>query len=293
MTIDQGHATLAVMRCGDESLHPGWSGEGRRFDLGVSYFGDDSTRDFPEADYIHRGKGGKWEGLLDFFREFPEVIEKYDYFWLPDEDISTDVDTVNALCRIASDYSLEVCQPSLDVNSYYSYLITLRHPSFKLRYTNFVEIMMPFISRAVLKEMLPMFENKRAGFGLDFVFPLVAAKVSGDGERSTAIIDCISVCHTRPVGGPLHKMIEQAGGPTPLDELRMVMEGLDVPRKASGYGIAVPRVRVSSGWDRRGTLRRGIGIVPTIVLDLLFRAPNRATGINGVAVVKHALKTVL
>jgi hypothetical protein len=153
--------------------------------------------------------------------------------------------------------------------------------------------MMPFLSRAVLKEVLPMFANQRAGFGLDFVFPIVAEKIADASGKSTAIIDSISVCHTRPVGGPLHKMIKDAGGPTPLDELRAVVDGLDVPRKSSGYGIAVPRIRILSGVDRHGKFRRGLGIVPTIVIDLLFRERNRATGVRAIWVLKHAFKTIL
>jgi hypothetical protein len=289
----KGCSALAVVRCGDASLHQSWSGAGRDFDIGVSYFGDDLTREFPEARYVHRAKGGKWEGLFGFFKKFPATIEQYDYFWLAEDDILSDVDTINALCQIAVDYNLEVCQPSLDTNSFYSYLITLRHSSFLLRYTNFVEIMAPLITRAVLQEMLPMFEHLRIGFGLDFVFPVVASKISGHADRCTAIIDSVSVCHTRPVGGPQHKMIKQAGGPSPLDELRAVVEGLDIPRKSSGYGVAVPRIRVLSGWDRRGKFRHGIGMIPDIIFDLLLKERNKARGVSVVPVVKHALKTIL
>lgn len=61
---------LAVVRCGDSSLHRNWVMGRRHFDVGVSYYGSDSAAEFPEADYVHRCKGGKWDGLFLFFEQF-------------------------------------------------------------------------------------------------------------------------------------------------------------------------------------------------------------------------------
>ena len=42
---------LAVVRCGDKSLHREWACASPMFDVAVSYFGADAARDFPEARY--------------------------------------------------------------------------------------------------------------------------------------------------------------------------------------------------------------------------------------------------
>ena len=39
------------------------------------------------ADYFLATKGGKWEGLHEFFAQHPKLLEKYDWIWLPDDDI--------------------------------------------------------------------------------------------------------------------------------------------------------------------------------------------------------------
>jgi hypothetical protein len=287
---DSGKSTLAVVRCSDSSLHPNWSGDGRRFDIGISYFGDDCAKDFREARFVHRAKGGKWDGLFAFFKQFPEVIGEYDYFWLPDDDISAEVDAVNKLIAIAAEQKLEVLQPSLDDNSYYSHIITLKHRNFTLRYTNFVEIMAPLISRAVLERTLPLIESTRSGFGIDFVWPKLAAEISGDAIRGMAIVDSVSVCHTRPVGGSLHKMMNKVGGRSVIDEMAIALERVGGARDASINGVPVPRIRILSGLDRSGNYRRGLGLVPMIATDLLAANANKVQPINRLAVLRHALK---
>ena len=64
-----------------------------------------------------------------------------------------------------------------------------------MRYTDFVEIMAPCFSRDFLKQMLPSFNEKIYSSGLDILWP---TKVT-DWTR-IAIIDAVTVCHTRPVG---------------------------------------------------------------------------------------------
>ena len=146
---------LAVVRCGDKSLHAQWATPSPLFDVAVSYFGPDAERPFPEAAYVHRGVGGKWDGLYAFFQAFPETVGRYDYYWFPDDDIAASAADVEAMIRAGERYALDLFQPSLDRASYFSHLITLNHPSFALRYTNFVEIMVPVLSARLLAKALP------------------------------------------------------------------------------------------------------------------------------------------
>jgi hypothetical protein len=285
------HNTLAVVRCGDASLHYSWSGEGRRFDIGISYFGDDAEKTFPEARFVHRCKGGKWDGLYSFFGQFPDCVKEYEYFWFPDDDIAADVEAVNRLIEIREEHKLVVCQPSLDDHSYWSHLITLRHPRFILRHTNFVEIMVPLISRAILQRTLPMIENTRSGFGMDFVWPKMAADITG-GVLSSAIVDSVCVRHTRPVGGSLHKMMQKIDGHSVLDEMRIALEGVDHTRGAVINGITVPRIRILSGLDRTGKYRRGLNLVWAVAADLLAANANNVQSIRRMAAIRHALKTL-
>jgi hypothetical protein len=80
-------------------------------------------------------KGGKWEGLHAFFAEHPGILNLYDWVWLPDDDIDTTATTINSLFDLMDEQRLDLAQPSLSWDSYYTYFATLNNPRFKLRYT--------------------------------------------------------------------------------------------------------------------------------------------------------------
>ncbi|MBZ5762950.1 hypothetical protein LAV84_25750 [Rhizobium sp. VS19-DR104.2] len=283
--------TLAVVRCGDQSLHGSWCGEGRQFDVAVSYFGSDETKLFPEANYVHRGKGGKWDGIYGFFKEHPETLTIYEYFWFPDDDIRATTSDVNRLFAAGRSHGLLVYQPSLDRNSYYSHLITLQHPSFDLRYSNFVEIMVPVLSRAILAETLESLKDSKSGFGMDFVWPKLAVELSGKLE-SVAILDSVTVCHTRPVGGKLHQLIKKVGGNTANDDLVSTLGRTRMKRDSLINGVAVPRIRVLSGVDISGVHLSGPRLSMRIAGDLIGRYRNAVQPVYLTAAVRHALKSL-
>jgi hypothetical protein len=196
--------SLIVVRCGDESLHKAWIGSERNWDLAVSYFGAREERDFPEANYIHRCNWGKWNGLFAFFQAYPETLERYDYFWLPDDDIEASCEQITAMFQSMKTQEFELAQPSLSNGSYLSHLLTLNNPFFLYRRVNFVELMVPVFSRAFLVKTLPLFELTRSGFGMDYVWN----RFTTDPISKVAILDHVQVKHTRPVGGALHTMLK-------------------------------------------------------------------------------------
>lgn len=242
---------LVVLRCGDQSLHPNWVSGPRGFDLAVSYFGGDAERPFPEAAFVHRYKGGKWDGLADFFRSFPELLGQYDYFWLPDDDILTDAAAIDRLFAAVAAARLELAQPSLTPESYLSHLLTLTNPAFDYRLVNFVELMAPVLSPRLLAKVLPLFGCSRSGFGIDYVWQRFTAAP----ERDVAIIDSVAVTHTRAVGGALHRMIRDAGHLSPQQEEELFL---------APYG-AINRTRVTFGGKlRHGLFIRGRHLASTI-----------------------------
>lgn len=283
---------LAVVRCGDNSCHSSWSAGERNFDLAVSYYGNDATKTFPEAAYVHRKKGGKWDGLWSFFQTFPEVIRKYEYFWLPDDDIVASVDAINRLFLIGAEKNLHLFQPSLDDQSYYSHIITLKHPSFWIRYTNFVEIMVPVLSNAMLRQTLPTFKDTLSGFGMDFVWPRLAANLSTEPASCTAIIDAVSVCHSRPVGGNLHNELRNVAGKTAMDEWAYYSPHNKRWGGASINGMPVPRIRIIAGCRSDGRLVRGVGLAADVYRDLIKGPRNRVQPFTKFAAIKHAMKSL-
>ena len=203
---------LVIVRAGDESLHERWLGQPshRQWDLAISSFGEKAAA-ADQAVFVHKQAGAKWPGLVATMNAYRDTVDRYEYVWMPDDDIECDVDSVNRLFETVAEHELELAQPALTPDSHFSHTITLRHANFALRFTNLVELMVPIFSREFLQRVLPTMSDAISGWGLDGVWP----QMSSLGR--VAIIDNVSVRHTRPVGGPNYKHSE-AGGLSPESE---------------------------------------------------------------------------
>lgn len=150
-----------------------------------------------QAVICHEYAGGKWQGIFDFFAKNPDCLEDYDYFFFPDDDIETTAQTVLEFFRIATENKLELAQPALKVDSYFSHIITLARSDSLLRSTNFVELMIPLMTRSVLRQALPLFENTVYGWGLDRLW----SNFAENPQTGVAIVDAVPVGHYRPLAG--------------------------------------------------------------------------------------------
>ena len=200
---------LVICCAGDNSLHYSWIREPdiKNFDLLVVYFGDEPSKWEDTSDYYFKAKGLKWELVSNIFKDNEDLFDKYDYIWVPDDDIYTDTQTINALFNIVSRYQLDLAQPSLHPSSYIALSITRQRPKYFMRYTNIIEIMMPLFSHRAFFELSPTFLESRSMWGMDWVWP--AMLNPGFKNNNISIIDFISVLHTKPVnrqGGFYQKM---------------------------------------------------------------------------------------
>ncbi len=232
---------VVVVRAGEASLHRKWlEGANRSWDLVVSWYGVAPYERVADETVV-RIAGGKGDGLAATFAALPELVARYDYFWLPDDDIDTDGATIATLFDIACEERLAVCQPALTHDSYNSYLHTLQSPSFRLRYTSFVEVMVPCLSRERLLRVLPYFERNPSAFGVDWIW----TRLDPDNSRRAAIVDAVAVRHTRPVGVFLHERIRRRGEDPAAREREIL----------AAFGIAQP----DTGFACYGGRRRGSG----------------------------------
>jgi hypothetical protein len=222
---------LVVVRAGGKSLHPHWlAGEGdRNWDLVVSYFGEDPEL-FKDADVTRiDGKGTKWQGLHELFTRHRELVANYEYILLPDDDLMASKVDFNHLFDICGARGLEVCQPALTWNSFYSHLITLRNTSTRLRYTNYVETMTPCLSRPILQKSICYFDKTLSGWGLEWAWAKLA------GTMKLAIVDEVAVRHTRPIGGPNYEALREKKI-SPWDEMRDLCRHLSLEPVIETYG---------------------------------------------------------
>jgi hypothetical protein len=197
---------LALFRTGASSLHPSAVERlaEQNFDYALSHFGDNEPP-AKGAVFVHHQKGAKWPGLEQTLLAHWDTIQKYQYVWLPDDDLLCVPEDVSRMFAICDDLKLELAQPALTRDSYHTHIITLQHPSFQLRFTNFVEIMAPIMSIEMLKRVFHTLAGNISGYGLDTLWP----RMSQVGR--IAIIDDTPVKHTRPVGGPNYAFSKKAG----------------------------------------------------------------------------------
>ncbi|MGD0562111.1 MAG: hypothetical protein ABSA66_03390 [Roseiarcus sp.] len=204
----QVRKNLVVVRAGKNSLHPRWlNGEqGRNWDLVVSLYDPDARFQHPDDVVVVARRGGKWDGLHAFFANC-DILSRYDYIWLPDDDIETSASAINAIFDDMRRHALDAAQPSLTRNSYFSFFALTSCPGYLIRYTNFIETMAPCLKSSVLQAVLADFEGSMSGFGLDYIW----CRLSHDNRFKAAILDHIAVRHTRPVGGSLRGVMEKSG----------------------------------------------------------------------------------
>lgn len=194
---------LIILRAGDASLHRGWIADGARdFDLLISYYGQQPDLHKEDADHYEMRRGPKWSCIADLLRENPELIQQYEAFWFPDDDLSASTETLNRMFALFHGFNLALAQPALTADSYYSWSTLLQKPEYVMRHVGFVEVMAPLFERQALRACVSTFGESRSGWGLDWVWPTLAGKGRDD---AIAILDATPVKHTRPLGGDLYR----------------------------------------------------------------------------------------
>ena len=196
---NQKRTNLVVVRLGDDfSLHREWlenQKNNRSWDLMISYYGKNPENvDLQESEYFDHRTGQKWPAIGEIYRE--GFFQDYSMVWFPDNDIKTTCENINLMFALHKIFDLELSQPALTENSYISHDITRVCSDSVLRYTNFVEIMVPLFSKNALEKCAESFSAPGMAWGLDYVWP----KLLDNPLRKIAILDCLAVCHTRPQG---------------------------------------------------------------------------------------------
>jgi Protein of unknown function (DUF707) len=257
---------LVIVRAGNNSLHPEWlkGMEDRSWDLVINYYGDDPTIYRDNGATRIDSKGPKWPALHALFTANPNFLRDYSNIWLPDDDLLTKTTQINQLFHVFNTYALQVAQPALTWNSYFGHLTTLKNIHFKIRFTNYVEVMAPCFSAQTLAKALPLLNVNLSGWGLDFVW----TKLVDHPEREIAIIDSVTVQHTRPVGGPNYKMLRE-NGVSPWDELRNFCKenGLDEEPIILTYSAVCRNDTLMNARDqpRQFTVKAISGYVPALL----------------------------
>jgi len=178
-------------------LHDRWllGAQPRLFDLVVSEWQPTGVPTGGDGVTVVSAPGPRNDGYARYFAQNPQIFDQYASIALIDDDVLIDTDGINACFTLGEDHGLELWQPSLTWDSYFSYAFTLHNPLFELRFCNFVEMMCPFFSSRLLRLAAPTFS---LGYlvGIDTLW----TRLLEDGALKYAVIDAVSATHTRPIG---------------------------------------------------------------------------------------------
>jgi len=231
---------LVVVRAGAKSLHPQWLGApgfARNWDLQLSAYGD-------RTDALAHGdlptvvdQGTKWDSLVRHFRAHPEILDRYDYVMLADDDVLMKGQDINRLFEMSAAHGLMVSQFALSRDSWITYPALMHCPGYTLRYTNHIDCMAPCIQSAYLKTLLPFIEKYSCGWGADHTW----AMLMDDPPYRCAIVDEMTMVHTRKFQtGTLHRTFARLGA-DPLEEVRTVIALFDnFPGANINYAALLP-----------------------------------------------------
>ena len=196
---------LIILRAGSNSIHVNWPiirTNRNLFDILIIGYGDSSSivnNINGEIYPILMADGAKYKGISHYIDIIEDLLPYYSYVWFPDDDISFDEDFIERLLEFLerSDELIACFQPSLSLDSYWSHPITLRHSCAIYRETTFVEMMTPVFRSRYLPLLFWTFDINCSGWGIEYLWFDILRRRS----LKLAIIDTVTVKHTRPVGG--------------------------------------------------------------------------------------------
>ena len=174
----------------DHVIHDWVQGEAR-FDLALLDYTAEGVKNPPATRYYQQLRGFKWHMLADFL---PEVMDQYDYFWFPDDDIVTTTADINRMFDVFAAGPYVLAQPALTHNSFYTWRALLQKGK-GYRRVSHVEVMCPLMTRATLKKLLATFKENESSWGYDLAWTELL------NRKSIGVLDQVAVWHSKPVGG--------------------------------------------------------------------------------------------
>lgn len=237
---------LVCVRIGNDSAFEAWfrPEQPRSWDLFLSYYRAPEGPLRHHAEFVSHGGLSKFSAVKRLCEEHPHLFQRYFAIWIVDDDIDIDFASVDRLFTEMTQFGLALVQPSLSRDSYFYWKITLNEPESRLRYTDFVEVMMPAFSQAAFQQCVGTFDQSISSWGLDFAWP----KLLGYPPHRIGILDSIVARHTKKLDtkeGPFYKYLASIGV-DPAKELNRVVKTYGLSGNLSARVVArVPADRSS------------------------------------------------
>jgi hypothetical protein len=220
---------LVFVRSGASPVaQPAWplNPADRKFDVLANFFAPPS----PDcwllecADYVTSGGLSKFHAAKLLLHG--EMLNRYAGVLFLDDDVETHFDP-GAFATFVTQQGISLAQAALTPDSVAGHVVSLHHPSCAWRETNFVEVMAPFFTRALLTSAIEEFDRSISSWGLDVLWGARYA-----ASHRIAIVDLFTMAHMRPSDlkeGAFYRYLETLGV-DPMRELAQIFRELAFER---------------------------------------------------------------
>lgn len=170
------HKNLVFTSAGDNTKFDElWIGPNQNYDVMAVYYGKNQkifNKYTSKVDYIMQRKGSKFQNFHYVYTNYRDIIDKYDRFFILDDDIIFNVEDINEMFKISKKYDFWICGPTFkNVNECkISHNITISKPENLFRYTNFVEVNVPLFNKHALDKLMNYYDPILIGWGIDFLY---------------------------------------------------------------------------------------------------------------------------
>jgi hypothetical protein len=223
---------LVIIPFGNSSIESPWifDDADRSFDVVLHYYHKSITNTQLKIEgtsfKLYHLCNFKWIMAYDFFIQNPDYLNRYEYFFFPDDDIEIKKETIHLLFELMKVSNLQMTQPVLLPGSFKSWKALKKKRWSGIRYLSTVELMCPALSKNAIVELLPTFNLNKSGWGIDILWGEMIRKKFG--PMSIAVFDVVAAKHTKPVGkGELYDKI----GKSAFEERDEIFEKYNITKR--------------------------------------------------------------
>jgi len=200
---------LLITTFGEYNHVKSWLNGNRNFDVAlINYdFHEHSGKLVGDCVYLDSFATFKYPGIYEVLWSEPRLL-KYDYYFMPDEDILLSCGDINTLFDKARTLNLDICCPSIknSSESFPSWDCFVHIDAMDFVATKFIEVMCPVFSKHALSKCLDTFQKSQSGWGLDLVWP----KLVHNNGSNIGVIHSVVAKHTRKIaGGTLYQDLQR------------------------------------------------------------------------------------
>ena len=213
-TSDAGERPyLVVVRAGSKHCIIGLEKD-RNFDLALNHYATPAGGLIYE--YRYAGGVSKYKAAAEFLQN--SSVPAYRGYMFMDDDLSVSTEELCRFFEYCESHELGFAQPSLSVDSFYTYQDLIKQPGRDYRQTPLVEVMMPFFSYQNLKAVVETFPKSISTYGLDVIWPYLIVE-------KPVVVDACQVAHIREMGtGNFYTYLRKIGVDLKKEHKRLINE---------------------------------------------------------------------